>query len=90
MNKFESNEEKSRVGALTVIKHLLNLPTKTLNYRLEEITKSIHANLGEEIVLVMRLFAFLDAKHFYNRPPKSVFVSFLRSFPSIVVVRVGS
>ena len=29
LSKYESSEERSRVGALTVIKHLLNLPTKT-------------------------------------------------------------
>ena len=47
LQKFENHEERPRVGALTVIKHLLNLPTKTLSYRLEEITKTIHSNLGK-------------------------------------------
>jgi hypothetical protein len=27
--------------------HFLNLPTKNLGYRLEEIVKSLHANLGK-------------------------------------------
>jgi hypothetical protein len=49
LQKYESGggDEKTKVGALTLIKHILNLPTKTLGYRLEEIVKSLHANLGK-------------------------------------------
>jgi len=57
LQKFEINEERPRVGALTVMKHLLNLPTKTLNYRLEEISNAIHTNLGEQNSNVRRLMA---------------------------------
>ncbi|XP_023324699.1 maestro heat-like repeat-containing protein family member 1 [Eurytemora carolleeae] len=55
--KFDNSDDKSRVGALTVVKHILNLPTKTLNYRLDEITRAIHQNLGEQNSSVRRLIA---------------------------------
>jgi hypothetical protein len=47
--KFDGshNDEKSKVGSLTILMHLLNLPTKTLGYRLEEIVKALHSNLGK-------------------------------------------
>jgi len=55
--KYDGSEEKIKVGSLTVVKHLLNLPTKTLNYRLEDITRAIHNNIGEQNGNVRRLMA---------------------------------
>jgi len=57
IQKYENPDERHKIGALTIMKHLLNLPTKTLNYRLEEITKTIHNNLEETAPSVRKLMA---------------------------------
>ena len=45
--KADSSEERLRVGALTVVKHILNLPTEELGQRLDTIVTYLTGKLSE-------------------------------------------
>ena len=47
LNKVDNSEERMRVGALTVIRHLLSLQTEVLGDRLTEIFDNISCKLGD-------------------------------------------
>ena len=55
LNKVDNSEERSKCGALTVIRHLLSLPTEILGERLEDIFSNISGKLSEPSRHVQRL-----------------------------------
>jgi hypothetical protein len=55
--KADSGEERLRVGALTVIKHLLNMSTEELGEQLEAILAHLAGKLGEGNPAVQRVLA---------------------------------
>ena len=57
MYKVDNSEERLKVGALTVIKHLLSLPTEALGDRLSEIFEHIAGKLSENNRNVQRELA---------------------------------
>ena len=57
LNKVDNSEERLKVGALTVIKHLLSLQTEILGELLEEIFNHISSKLSETNRNVQRVLA---------------------------------
>ena len=55
--KADSSEERLRVGALTVVKHILNLPTEELGQRLETIVTYLTGKLSETNPSVQKVVA---------------------------------
>jgi len=57
LNKVDSSEERVKIGALTVVRHLLNMKTEDLGERLEEIFNNISSRLGETNMAVQKVMA---------------------------------
>ena len=57
INKVESSEERLKIGALTVVKHLLHLPSPVLGDRLEDIVTMVSSKLGDTNRNVQRSLA---------------------------------
>ena len=55
LNKVDNSEERSKCGALTVIRHLLSLQTEVLGERLEDIFSNISRKLTDPSRHVQRL-----------------------------------
>merc|ERR1719186_2384428 len=57
LTKVDNSEERIKIGALTVVRHLLNLPTESLGERLEEIFNNISSRLAETNMAVQKVLA---------------------------------
>ena len=57
INKVETSEEKLKIGALTVVRHLLHLPSTVLGDRLEDIVSMVSSRLPDTNRNVQRCLA---------------------------------
>jgi len=57
LTKVDSGEERIKIGALTVVRHLLNMSTESLGERLEEIFNNISSRLNETNTAVQKVLA---------------------------------
>ena len=62
LGKADQGEERSRVGALVVVRHLLNMPTEQLGERLEMVVVHIAAKLNEANPSVQKVVAQIIAR----------------------------
>lgn len=57
LTKVDNSEERVKIGALTVVRHLLNMNTEDLGERLEEIFNNISSRLSETNMAVQKVMA---------------------------------
>ena len=57
INKVETSEERLKIGALTVVRHLLHLPSSVLGDRLEDIVNMVSGRLSDTSRNVQRCLA---------------------------------